>query len=280
MPREEGVLQDHLRYFVQALPFALTIANPGYSGLHASISTHICNEYLDTVTGEYVSIFYTCNATVLTKSQKPDLACFINRVAAFPERLQYIYFDTVLLLRAVARIAPYLTSYDYCSTGTSDDSGTTAKLKEVTDIATRVGAFDETVLFRGENAAVLKEEFKTHFRNVSRIMDCVGCGKCQLWGKIQTTGLATAMKILFELDELALNPVTNPNLLQRSEVVALINTLHRMSESLYAVENFRRMWAETDEDASEKLIQGADRAVEHAARGKVGPVSLFSSTSS
>lgn len=51
---------------------------------------------------------------------------------------------------------------------------------------------------------VLKEEFKAHFRNVSRIMDCVGCDKCRLWGKIQTTGLATALKILFELDENAL----------------------------------------------------------------------------
>jgi Endoplasmic Reticulum Oxidoreductin 1 (ERO1) len=50
----------------------------------------------------------------------------------------------------------------------------------------------------------LKEEFKAHFRNVSRIMDCVGCDKCRLWGKVQTTGLATALKVLFELDEVAL----------------------------------------------------------------------------
>jgi ERO1-like protein beta len=28
------------------------------SGLHASISTHICNEYLDKSTGEYVSLSY------------------------------------------------------------------------------------------------------------------------------------------------------------------------------------------------------------------------------
>jgi len=51
---------------------------------------------------------------------------------------------------------------------------------------------------------VLKQEFKDHFRNVTRIMDCVGCDKCRLWGKVQTTGVATAMKVLFELDEKAL----------------------------------------------------------------------------
>lgn len=35
----------------------------------------------------------------------------------------------------------------------------------------------------------------------------------------------------------------NPHLLQRAEVVALINTAHRFSESLYAVDEFRRLWA-------------------------------------
>lgn len=54
---------------------------------------------------------------------------------------------------------------------------------------------------------ILKEEFKTHFRNVTRIMDCIGCDKCRLWGKVQTTGVATALKILFELDEKALEYV-------------------------------------------------------------------------
>ena len=64
---------------------------------------------------------------------------------------------------------------------------------------------DTKIDFTGPNltclAQVLKEEFKQHFRNVSRIMDCVGCDKCRLWGKVQTTGLGTAMKVLFELDE-------------------------------------------------------------------------------
>lgn len=32
-------------------------------------------------------------------------------------------------------------------------------------------------------------------------MDCIECDQCRLWGKVQTAGLATAMKILFELDD-------------------------------------------------------------------------------
>lgn len=48
---------------------------------------------------------------------------------------------------------------------------------------------------------VLKEEFKSHFRNISRIMDCVGCDKCRLWGKLQVTGLGTALKLLFSYED-------------------------------------------------------------------------------
>lgn len=111
-------------------------------------------------------------------------------------------------------------------------------------------------------------------------MDCIGCDKCRLWGKVQTTGLATALKVLFEMDEKALRYAsffqyydqsqrlirshshnTNQNLLQRSEVVALINTLHRFSESLHAVERFREMWKKTGEEDSARLIHEAERAI-------------------
>ncbi|KZT43616.1 endoplasmic oxidoreductin [Sistotremastrum suecicum HHB10207 ss-3] len=198
------------------------------SGMHASISTHICYDNLNQSTGVW----------------GPDLDCFINRIAMHPERLQYIYFNTVLLLRAVSRLGPYLTAYDYCTGDHSEDEASRQMVQNVVDIASSVGKFDESVLFRGENANVLKEEFKTHFRNVTRIMDCVDCHKCRLWGKVQTTGIAAALKVLFELDDKTLSPTSNPNLLQRTEVVALMNTLHRFSESLRAVDHFRKMWSE------------------------------------
>lgn len=61
--------------------------------------------------------------------------------------------------------------------------------------------FQEGTVFEGgRTKQILKEEFKAHFRNVSRIMDCVGCDKCRLWGKVQVSGIGTALKILFGLD--------------------------------------------------------------------------------
>lgn len=35
----------------------------------------------------------------------------------------------------------------------------------------------------------------------STLMDCVGCEKCRLWGKLQVHGLGTALKILFSVDD-------------------------------------------------------------------------------
>ena len=51
------------------------------------------------------------------------------------------------------------------------------------------------------------------------------------------------------------SPKINPDLLQRSEVVALFNTLHRVTESLAAVDEFRKMYAETQATAAESVKQ-------------------------
>ena len=83
----------------------------------------------------------------------------------------------------------------------------------------------------------LKSEFRERFRNVSRIMDCVGCDKCRLWGKLQTSGYGTALKALFEYDPERVEEFY----LRRTEVVSLIVTLQRLSHSIWAVQQFREM---------------------------------------
>ena len=40
------------------------------------------------------------------------------------------------------------------------------------------------------------DAMKAKFRNVSSIIDCVGCSRCKLWGKIQTQGIGAALKLL------------------------------------------------------------------------------------
>ena len=41
---------------------------------------------------------------------------------------------------------------------------------------------------QGEDGRAMKEQLQRTFRNITRIMDCVGCEKCKLWGKLQILG--------------------------------------------------------------------------------------------
>jgi ERO1-like protein beta len=100
-------------------------------------------------------------------------------------------------------------------------------------------SFDESRMFDPSDPTIigLKGEFRERFRNVSRIMDCVGCDKCRLWGKLQTSGYGTALKVLFEFD-----PEKSEEFhLRRTELVSLIVTLQRLSHSIWAVGQFREM---------------------------------------
>jgi hypothetical protein len=53
-------------------------------------------------------------------------------------------------------------------------------------------------------------------------MDCVDCEKCRLFGKMQTYGIGTAVKILLGYKQ----PY------KRNEIVALINTFNKVSLSV------------------------------------------------
>jgi hypothetical protein len=75
----------------------------------------------------------------------------------------------------------------------------------------------------------LKEEFKERFRNITRIMDCVTCEKCKVWGKLQILGLGTSIKILLTPEKDLRN---SAGFLNRQEVIALINTLHQLTKSV------------------------------------------------
>ncbi|KAF9433680.1 hypothetical protein BGZ76_009125 [Entomortierella beljakovae] len=202
------------------------------SGLHASISIHICDEWFDQSTGEW----------------GPNLDCFISRVGIHPERLENIYFDYVVLLRAVSKISDFLAGYEFCTGDESVDKNIMSSVYELVDLVKKCPpTFNEMLLFQettGGEGKRLKNQFRDHFRNITRIMDCVGCEKCRLWGKIQTQGLGTALKILFSYDEASLQGPRADGILSRREIVALINTFNRLSESVSAIERFSGMYRE------------------------------------
>ncbi|KAL8703872.1 MAG: hypothetical protein Q9201_002961 [Fulgogasparrea decipioides] len=202
------------------------------SGMHTSISTHICNEYLNQTTGQW----------------GPNLQCYADRLASHPERVSNLYFNYALLLRAVTKLRTYLKNYTFCSGDVAQDAATKQKILHLADSAAKQPRiFDESIMFQDPHDTGLKEDFRNRFRNVSRLMDCVGCDKCRLWGKLQTVGYGTALKVLFEYEE---NKNGENPPLRRTELVALVNTLDRVANSLRALGQMRDLVLARDGGAS------------------------------
>lgn len=70
-------------------------------------------------------------------------------------------------------------------------------------------------------------------------MDCVSCERCRLWGKIQTTGVGTALKVLCLS---SYDDRWETATFRRSEIIALFNTFGRLSESVRAMQKFRSVY--------------------------------------
>lgn len=200
------------------------------SGMHASISTHLCYEYLNKNTGSW----------------EPNATCYADRLHNYPDRISNLYFNYALVLRAVEKLRPTLDRYTFCSGDMAQDRLTKDKIVSLADqISQGPQIYDESGMFRDQAMLDLKDDFRNRFRNVSRTMDCVGCDKCRLWGKLQTAGYGTALKVLFEYGNESTS-ATGGNgddepLLKRTELVALVNTLDKLSHAIKAVGEFEKM---------------------------------------
>lgn len=194
------------------------------SGLHASISMHIAKEYpgADNVWGVNTSIYK-------------------HRIRQHPERIANLNVAYALVLRAVGKAAGVLhpANYSYSTGHKQNDLETRERLETILQFPQlqtkcQTPAFDESDMFLHEHHRLLPE-FRRAFRNISMIMDCVGCEKCRLWGKLQFLGLGTALRILFE-----------PRVpdLERNDVIALVNLLHKLSSSV--------IWVDKMEDLIKK----------------------------
>ncbi|KAF9297379.1 hypothetical protein BGZ74_009847 [Mortierella antarctica] len=231
VPKGKGELQSLIQDIAKNVEEESCVEKRVYyrliSGLHSSISIHICDEWFNQTTGEW----------------GPNLDCFISRVGMHPERLENIYFDYVVLLRAMTKISDYLAGYEFCTGDDAVDQNIKTVIHELVDLVKQCPpTFDEKLLFRDSSTKQLKNQFRDHFRNVTRIMDCVGCEKCRLWGKVQTIGLGTALKVLFSYDEVSFKGRKGDDVLTRQEIVALLNTFNRLSESVVAIERFSQMY--------------------------------------
>lgn len=131
--------------------------NPQYqtvmNGLRFSITTHICRYYLKTKRG------YDANPVLFKKKFKKSDFDDFNKLLAFVYT-KFLYFDF--------RYLPISKNlYE--------------KLCYIRNII-RASKINVTMDF----------EYKTAFRRVFAILNCIGCEKCRLWSKVQIGGLYMA----------------------------------------------------------------------------------------
>lgn len=180
------------------------------SGVHTSITMHIAKRYLN-------NDKWVVNTDIYEK-----------RIRAFPERIDNLRVAFALVARAVSKAAANVdpNTYKYDTGDRENDAFTANILREILEnqllkpCEKRI--FDESDMFLEKTKHRLPE-FRAAFRNISTIMNCVGCEKCRLWGKLQFLGLGTALRILFD-DKV-------PEL-QRNEVIALFNFMYKLSTSV------------------------------------------------
>lgn len=250
------------------------------SGLHSSITIHLSARYpvelMSKKRGNRVSGSAGGGGPFLPSlvahgddaKFKPNLDLFLSRFnpeateGQGPFWLKNLYFVYLLELRAILKAAPYLERQAFYTGNDEEDRDTRKAVRELLAvIRTFPDHYDESRLFAsGDTSADLKEDFRQHFRNISKVMDCVTCDKCKLWGKLQTTGLGTALKILFTPAATSssgdpqaavdVGPDSGALRLSRNEVVALFNAFGRISTSIRQLEVFRQMIREEGDSSS------------------------------
>ncbi|KAJ1698327.1 hypothetical protein LUZ63_006839 [Rhynchospora breviuscula] len=210
------------------------------SGLHSSISVHIASDYL---IDEVLQLW----------DQNLDLLHY--RVMRHPERVRNLYFTGWSPNWSPCchhfKAADYLEQFEYNTGNSQEELKTTQSLVRELVFNPKIRAacplpIDEAQLWKGEEGPELMHQIQKQFRSISAMMDCVGCEKCRLWGKLQVLGLGTALDILFS-DNVTSNLI-QPLQLERNEIIALINLLNRLSESVKFVHEMG--------PRAEKLVKG------------------------
>lgn len=228
------------------------------AGLQSSISTHLALDYYDKDKDRWC----------------PNTQLFVEKVGMHPDRIHNLYFTYLFVMRAISKAGRELLEYDFSTGNPEDDERARSAVKVLVRASSNATnaeqchrAFDESSMFqpRGddklkaeeeEELHKLRQEFFVRFHNISRIMDCVGCEKCRLWGKLQVLGLGTAIKVV--LGQAEDKDADGKFSFQRNEIIALLNTAHQLAKSVKAVDDFQKL--EFDEIV-QKWMWGAGLAL-------------------
>lgn len=199
-----------------------------FSGLYTSIFLHVVtNFYRDTELtspNRIAGLYNNPNLSFL-----PNCEMFLSRIVSKPENIQNLHVVYQFVLKSLQlaqnsfldNLSSYNSGNDFSET--EDDKNLKLYLKRLfEEDSVALNCFNEEKL-RKNAPSNASDEVLFLLSNVTRLMDCVECQKCRIWGKLETKGLATALRIFFG---------RNDKSLDRAEKVTLINLARQLSFAL------------------------------------------------
>lgn len=207
--------------------------NRAFSGLHASISSHIL-------------------ADIGKTDEAEALAQWRRRIRDEPGAETNLYFTYMLLLSAVDEIRERLDTCTFLG-----DERVQPVVRKLSDSAI---LHDETIARAAENlrahargSAALVWKARLRTRDMLRIMNCVQCNLCRLHGKVAALGLSTALRVLLG-DE---GEGEDPYALHRVEIGALVATAGKLGAAVAINEKYRAMSAAEEAAANGGAAAGS-----------------------
>ncbi|ESL07279.1 endoplasmic reticulum oxidoreductin [Trypanosoma rangeli SC58] len=203
------------------------------SGLHTSITMHVAAFFHKDVAG-------TSPLKEFGVLRNPNLSYFPNcgmyrRVVSNKEFIDNLYVLYQFILRALTKsrleFLSDLNAFNSGSNGvpTTEDVLLHAELQELFNNHLLCSpTFNEARFLDSAEAHRLVPQMKRMMYNITTLMDCVTCEKCRVWGKLQTMGIATALRIVMVPEETVSG-------LSRGEKVSLINLARQLAISVQNV---------------------------------------------
>lgn len=193
------------------------------SGYHTSVATQI-----------YANYFPPARGGKGEGAWLPNAEGFRAKVAR-PAWIEDMQFAFVVMARSLFKIKSFLYSdYPFVTGNATEDETTRSLVRHLLDTSVLsscgsvvVSGFDESRLFPPTGSvAAAATDFKQTFRRVSRMVHCVACKRCRLHATVALHGIGAAIKILFSPPDLVAQS------LSRADLVALVNTVHSLSDSI------------------------------------------------
>ncbi|GFE55519.1 hypothetical protein BaOVIS_029230 [Babesia ovis] len=194
---------------------------------------------------------YKCTNPVAAYQLKSELPSYqtnpefyYKMLGNYPERLENMYYTFQAMLKTVCRLSPFLKGFAKNLGQNPEWAHLQRSLFDLLGVDYELCRDVEPVyepradeLCEGTSGCKAPPQLRhpallEKFNSIADIVDCVGCEKCRLHGKLKLTALQIAVRAFSESERMVL---------ERNEIVALLHALDYFAESIIFVHKFEEL---------------------------------------